>query len=65
MLRETAWISVAASTHPTITNSGFRLLSCSIGGMPLSMPRATSRGIDRRAAFSITTATPRSLTSLR
>ena len=65
MLRAIAWMIVATSTIATMTSSGRRLSSCWIGGMPWSIPRATSRGIDSRAAFSTTTATARSLTSLR
>ena len=65
MLRETAWTMVATSTIATITSSGLRSSSCGIGGMPRSMPSATSSGIDRRAAFSTSTTTPSSLTTPR
>ena len=56
-MRVTAWVMVATSTAPTISSSGPRLSSSAIGGMPESMPTLTRKGIERRAAFSITTIT--------
>ena len=53
--RVTAWVSVANSISPTMTSSGPRLSSSLIGGIPVSMPFATRRGIASRAAFSTTT----------